>query len=147
MLQIDVCETVKLSSESTFEFSGKLPRTFAHHQKSSYHLANEKKFNRVLDATIYHMMRGEAMKIGDNESYYTCFGLGLDLEFYVVHNGVDMARRMRQPSTSGYHSPQDMDFGDQRLPLCRRAWPQTSPHLLSHEKGPEVLKECHTFLE
>lgn len=118
-------KTVKLSSESTFEFSGKLPRTFAHHQKSSYHVANEKKFNRVLDATIYHMMRGEAMEIGNDESYYTCFGSGLDLEFYVVHNGVDMARRMRQPSTSGYHSPQDIDFGDQRLPL----WPKTSPHL------------------
>lgn len=51
---------------------------------------------------------------------------------------VDMARRMRQPSTSDYHSPQDIDFGDQfmrqRMPLCRRAWPKTSPHLFCHMK-------------
>ena len=55
MLQIDVCETVKLSSESTFEFSGNLSRAFTHHQKSSYLVANKEKFHWFLDATIYHM--------------------------------------------------------------------------------------------
>lgn len=77
------------------------------------------------------------MEIGNNVSY-TCFGSGLGLEFYVVHNGVDMTRTMRQPSTSSYHSPQGIDFGDQfmrqRMPLCRRAWPKTSPHLFCHMK-------------
>ena len=78
MLQIHICEAVKLSSESAFEFSSRLLRAFTHHQKPSYHVSNQEKFHWFLDATIYHM-GGKAIEIANDESY-------TGLEFYVVHN-------------------------------------------------------------
>lgn len=47
---------------------------------------------------------------------------------------------MRQPSTSGYHNPEDIDFGDQDATLwtcLAQNFPSSSCHM---EKGPQFLK-------
>ena len=72
------------------------------------------------------------------------FWVGLRFGILCGTQCVDIARRMRQPSTSGYHSTEDIDFGNQfmpqRMPLCGRAWPKTSPHLSVTWKRPPVFE-------